>query len=160
MLENQPAITARSVKGRLQLNFERQIGSESTILKIKAQQPPLRVVRAFPLEYGGALVHLHNVSGGVLSGDQLELEAQVGPQAQAQLTGTSATRIYRSRGQHLIAQQSTVLEVAEGGLLEYLAEPLIPFAGSRYYQETVIRLAPDAGLFYWETVTPGRTARG
>lgn len=46
----------------------------------------------------------------------------------------------------------------EGGLLEYLPDLLIPYAGSRYRQETTIDLAPAAGLFYWEMVAPGRVA--
>ena len=37
---------------------------------------------------------------------------------------------------------------------------MIPFAGARYRQETTIELADGAGLFWWETVAPGRTARG
>jgi len=45
-------------------------------------------------------------------------------------------------------------------LLEYLPDPLIPFAGSRYQQHTHIDLAYDAGLFWWETITPGREAHG
>jgi urease accessory protein len=45
-------------------------------------------------------------------------------------------------------------------LLEYLPDPLIPFAGSRYRQRTHIELASDAGLFWWETIAPGREARG
>ena len=44
-------------------------------------------------------------------------------------------------------------------MLEYLPDPLIPFAGSRYHQHTHIDLAPDAGLFWWETIAPGREAR-
>lgn len=37
---------------------------------------------------------------------------------------------------------------------------MIPFAGARYQQRTHIQLAPGAGLFYWETISPGRIARG
>jgi urease accessory protein len=49
--------------------------------------------------------------------------------------------------------------VEEGGLLEYLPDPIIPFAGSRYIQRSCIELASNAGLFWWETLAPGRTAR-
>ena len=35
-------------------------------------------IRAFPQANGGALVHLHNVSGGVLAGDRLLLQIAVG----------------------------------------------------------------------------------
>ncbi len=151
---------AASVKGKLDLGFEYEPASGQTGFRLHQQQPPLRVVRAFPLDDGSSLVHLHNLSGGVLGGDRLELKVKVGPMAKAQLTGTSATRIYRSRGEQTTATQLNEIRVEEGGLLEFLAEPLIPFAGSRYRQETRIELAPGAGLFWWETITPGREAKG
>ena len=51
----------------------------ATRVDITAQRPPLRVVRGFQQEDGSALVHLHNISGGVLGGDQLTLFADVAP---------------------------------------------------------------------------------
>lgn len=146
--------------GKLDLRFEYDLARGQTRFKLLEQQPPLRVVRAFDLAEGGALVHLHNLSGGVLGGDHLELNVEVAPGAHAQLTGTSATRVYRSRGEGLTANQLTEVRVGENGLLEFLAEPVIPFAGSRYRQQARIELAPGAGLFWWETVAPGREAKG
>ena len=124
------------------------------------QRPPLKVIRAFAQPDGGALVHLHNISGGVLGGDHLQVEIEVGAQATVQLTSTSATRIYRSRADVPCAQQITRAHVQAGGLLEYLPDPLIPFAGARYRQETEITLEEDAGLCWWETLAPGRVASG
>jgi len=121
--------------------------------------PPLKVVRAFPIPDGGALVHLHNVSGGVLGGDQLTLAVTIGPHAYAQLTSTSATRIYQCRPGLPASTQTSQIHIAQGGLLEYLPDPVIPFAGSQYVQHTHIELAPGAGLFWWEILAPGRTAR-
>lgn len=150
----------QSVNGHLRLRFiydqERQLTSLTTCEHI----PPLRVVHAFPLVNGGTLLHLHNLSGGVLGGDQLSLIIEVGPDAHAQLTTTSATRIYRHRSARSSACQSCHVRIQKGGLLEYLPDQLIPFAGSRYQQSTRIELAEDAGLFWWETIAPGRLARG
>lgn len=148
------------VEGRLHLRFEHQPESARTVLASCVQQAPLRIVRAFPIADGAALVHLHNVSGGVLGGDRLELNVEVGARARVQLTTTGATRLYRSRAGRAPAMQYTSIRVEEDGLLEYLPDPLIPFAGSRYCQETRIELAAGAGLFWWETVAPGRDARG
>lgn len=148
------------VWGRLQLRFDYDRERQLTRLAVCEQQAPLQVIRAFPLSGGGALVHLHNVSGGVLGGDRLDLAAEIGPGAHAQLTSTSATRVYRSRPEMPPALQSNIIAVQEGALLEYLPDPLIPFAGSRYHQRTHIKLAEDAGLFWWEILAPGRVARG
>ncbi len=105
-------------------------------------------------------MHLHNLSGGVLAGDQLRLDVITGAHCNVQLTTTSATRIYRSRPQTPMARQSSHIQVKAGGLLEYLPDPVIPFAGSRYQQHTTIELDTDAGLFWWEMLAPGRTAHG
>ncbi len=135
-------------------------GEQHTRLHVREQKPPLKVIRAFPIDAGGALVHLHNISGGVLGGDALSLSVHVGQNAYAQLTSTSATRLYRSQTDTESASQTNTISVEEDGLLEYLPDPLIPFAGSRYRQHTSIELSHNAGLFWWETIAPGRLAKG
>lgn len=149
----------RGVQSRLALAFEHTPGDSRTRMRPLHQEMPQRVVRAFAGADGMAVTHLHNLSGGVLGGDQLQLEVNVGPQAQAQLTTTGATRVYRHRPGPDASQQ-TILRVGRDGLLEYLPDPLIPFAGARYQQQVAIELAEGAGLFYWEMVTPGREASG
>lgn len=147
-------------RGQLRLHFTHDETERQTRLHIREQQPPLQVIRAFPLTTGGVLVHLHNVSGGVLGGDQLALDVEVGAEAHVQLTSTSATRLYRSRSATSHARQTTSIKVGNNALLEYLPDPLIPFAGSCYQQQTHIDLEAGAGLFWWETVAPGRVAKG
>jgi urease accessory protein len=154
-----PARTER-VRARLALDFEYSIQGGKTILAATQQQPPLRVVRAFPLEDGAALVHLHNVSGGLLGGDALELEIRVGAGAQAQITTTGATRIYRPKPDALPATQTTAISVGDNAVLEYVPDSLIPFTGARFAQRTAIQLASGSGLFWWEIVAPGREASG
>lgn len=153
-----PLLSAHPFEGRLSLCFEDDCETGQTRLTTCEQQPPLKVVRAFPAKGGEALVHLHNLSGGVLGGDKLELTVEVGAGAAAQLTSTGATRLYRSRREVAPAMQRNRIRVGENALLEFLPDPLIPFAGSRYRQETTIELAQGAGLFWWETVAPGREA--
>jgi urease accessory protein len=154
-----PARPTGSQRMRGQLDLRFTAVREQTRLFVAAQQPPLQVVRAFPLPAGATLVHLHNIAGGVLGGDHLTTTIALGPQAQAQLTTTGATRIYRSRD-HTPATQITSAQVAEGGLLEYLPDATIPFAGAVYDQTTRIELGPDAGLCWWEILAPGREAYG
>lgn len=155
----QPTKTER-LRARLAVEFERSVPDGHTILAASLQQPPLRVVRAFPQEDGAALVHLHNVSGGLLGGDALELSVRVGAAAQAQITTTGATRLYRPRRDAADATQRIEIVVGENALLEYVPDPLIPFAGARFAQWTHIRLQSGAGLFWWEIVAPGREASG
>ncbi len=100
------------------------------------------------------------MSGGVLAGDQLILDINVGPSASAQVTSTSATRLYRHREGREDSSQCVMIRVGEGGLLEYLPDPVIPFAGARHNQRTTVGLEHGATLFWWDVLAPGRLAAG
>jgi urease accessory protein len=144
------------LSGALHLTLRHDAARNRTILSGNEERPPLRVLRAFHRDDGSALVHLHNVSGGVLGGDHLDLRIALGPASDAQITTTGATRVYRCRDGAASAVQSMRLSVADGGSLEYLPDPVIPFAGSRYAQHTRVELGRDSTLYWWETFAPGR----
>ena len=147
------------MKARLELRFARGHGGD-TRLAVTEQQPPWRVLRAFPIEDGGALAHLQNVSGGVLAGDQLEMEIHVAAGAIAQVTTTGATRLYRHRAGAEDSSQQTRIHVGAEACLEYLPDMTIPFAGARHQQSTSVYLEPGANFFWWEVLAPGRQAMG
>lgn len=123
------------------------------------QDPPWKVVRAFR-QGGETLIHLNNVSGGVLGGDRLALEVVVEAGAAAQITTTGATRLYRHRSGACDSEQISTFRIGEEARLEYLPDPLIPYAQSRHRQRSTIHLAAGASLFWWETLAPGRQAAG
>jgi urease accessory protein len=122
-----------------------------------SHEPPWKVVREFPGDYGSTLVHLHNVSGGLLSGDQLAASIELGEACEAQITSTGSTRIYKSKEHGRPASQEFRATIERGAILEYLPDSIIPFAGSRYKQRSTYELFDDAGLFAWEIVAPGRS---
>ena len=158
----QPRTTAAPprVEASLALDFARDAATGRTVLSASVQEPPLRVVRAFALDDGSALAHLHNVSGGLLGGDRLSLAVNIGADASVQLTTTGATRIYRPRKGAPPTTQTNQIRVGENALLEYVPDAIIPFAGARFAQRSRIDLAPGAGLFWWEVIAPGREASG
>jgi urease accessory protein len=159
--EISPDISARNrARASLRLNFSQDSASGQTFLADSFQEAPLKVVRAFTLQDGTALAHLHNVSGGLLGGDRLALQVSLASGTKAQLTTTGATRIYRNREGFSATTQCNAISVGEGSLLEYLPDATIPFAGARYLQKTSIELAAGAGMFWWEIFAPGREARG
>ena len=108
----------------------------------------------------GPLVHLNNVSGGVLAGDRLALDVEVQAGAAAQITTTGATRLYRHRAGATDSEQYARFSVGDAALLEYLPDAVIPYAGSRHVQRTEIRLGRGSTLFWWEVLAPGRLAAG
>ena len=149
----------RRLSANLRLSFERR-ESRGTVLCASSQEPPLRVIRGFARKDGSSLAHLHNVSGGLLGGDRLSLDVDLAASAEAQLTTTGATRIYRSAPDAAPTEQHNRINVGERALFEYLPDAIIPYAGVRFRQHSEIHLAQGAGLFWWEVLAPGREARG
>jgi urease accessory protein len=146
-------------QAELHLSFERAT-SGSTIVRVKRQEPPWRVVRGFPTPSGETLAHIHNLSGGILDTDSLACRIELGEYAQAQVTTTGATRVYRSRSACRTAAQHCEVELREGSYLEYVPDQLIPYAGSRFEQMISIKLSRSASFMWWERVAPGREASG
>jgi urease accessory protein len=133
-----PPFARNSPVHQLNLRFD---GS----LRIIQQDPPWKVIRAF-----GPLVHLHNVSGGILAGDHLSLNVEAA--APMLITTTGATRLYRHREGAADSRQDLHFSIADSATLEYLPDPLIPFAGSRHSQRTSISLGRNSTLIWWEVL--------
>jgi urease accessory protein len=141
----------------LHLDFEADHAG-GTILRVQQQQPPWRVVRGFRTPSGETLAHVHNLSGGILDTDSLSWQVDVGPRAQAQVTSTGATRVYRSRSPDRRASQHLRMNVAADAYLEYLPDQLIPFAGSRFDQTARVEIEQGGSLIWCDRVAPGREA--
>lgn len=157
-IDERTAAAPRNLRAGLDLEFRDVDGV--TELSHSAYQAPLQVVRGFTQADGSALAHLHNVSGGLLGGDELSLRVRAGESARVMLTTTGATRVYRPRCDAPAAKQINDVSVARHGLLEYVPDQIIPYSGARFSQRTTVRLAENAGLFWWEVLAPGREAHG
>ena len=144
---------------QLHLSFE-VADTGATILRVKQQQPPWRVIRGFPAPSGETLAHVHNLSGGILDSDELNIQLDLEAGAQAQVTSTGATRVYRSRSAQGLARQHINVNVAAGAYLEYLPDQLIPFAGARFEQSAHVELQHGASFIWWDRIAPGREASG
>src|SRR5215471_17067278 len=105
---------------KLWLEFSRS--GAGTRLRVRQQDAPWRVLRGFPNGGGETLAHLNNISGGILDTDDLHLRVDVQPGAQAQITSTGATRLYRSRSDALQARSTTEVEAGEDALVEYVPD--------------------------------------
>jgi urease accessory protein len=148
----------RNPVSRLALKFT--LDDDVSRMAVLAQEPPWRAIRAFQNSQRQALVHLHNVSGGLLAGDALELSIHARPATRVQVTSVGATRIYRTPPKKSAARLSTHIRVDDGAMLEYLPDVIIPFSGSRFSQSTTVALGGNAGFIGWETVAAGRIASG
>lgn len=149
---------------RLQLRFERSGGR--TRLAHRRHEGPLLVQRVFHpegaatadgrpkghvAEEGRAAepchVYLIHPPGGVVGGDQLQLDVAVAAQAHALLTTPAAGKFYRCNG-GARARVTQSLEI--DGVLEWLPQENIFYPGCMVELRTVARLGATARFIGWE----------
>jgi len=99
------------------------------------------------------------LGGGLVAGDRLELDIQVGPGARACVGSQSSTKGYPRLADRR-CQWTTRAEVAPGGLLVLAPDPVQAFAGAHFTQRQEFRLAPHSGLVLLDWFTAGRSACG
>jgi urease accessory protein len=134
---------------------------DRTRLAAVLSRPPLQVLRAAytePALPDLAAVTICSPAGGVLQGDRLRMEIRVEAGARLRLDTQSATRIYATP--EVGATAEIVLRVGDGAFLEYVPDPLIPYAAASYRQESLWEVDGSATLVVGEVVAAGREARG
>lgn len=144
--------------GKLKIVFrKRQDGR--TALAEQYFKLPLQILPAhYQDEDGTAFVYMLNPSGGILQHDLLITDITVEKDARAYVTTPSANKFYRMDDGFATIENR--LEVAEGGVLEYMPEHNVPFAESKTFQVTEIFLKRDSTLIFNDMFTSGRLARG
>ena len=141
--------------GTLALDFERR--GDATVLTGCRFTLPLQVLTPVALADAAAVVSILNPTGGLVGGDRLHLDVNVGAGAHACLTTPSATKVYRTAGE--IAVQEARLRVGADAILEWVPDHTIPFAGSAFRQSLAVDLASGARLILVDAFAAGRVAR-
>ena len=143
-------------RGELQLDYRSEQGRT---LCHDRHSGPLRVLQ--PLYPEGAGICHHVVvhpPGGVVGGDELDLQATLGAGSHALITTPGATRFYRSEG--AIALQQATLTVAGGARLEWLPMEAIAYSGCLARNRVRAHLAPGAEMIGWDLLALGLPASG
>jgi urease accessory protein len=107
---------------------------------------------------GPAICHhvLVHPPGGIVAGDRLELEVELGEGAQALLTTPGATRFYRSEGAP--GTQQVRLRLAAGARLEWLPQETLAYSGCAAENRIEMALEPGAQLLGWDLLALGLPA--
>ena len=143
--------------GRLAVEYVRQ-GDRTVFGRTSCETPWHLLPPIYLDDSGSAYTLLMNPSGGLVGGDHLSIDVSVGPQAHVLISTPSANRVYRSLNQDAV--QDVRIEVGEGGILEWMPEHTIPFAGSRFRQCIHAKLGAGATLVLWDAIASGRIAHG
>ena len=118
---------------------------------------PLRILASLYPE-GDAVCHnvLVHPPGGVVGGDTLAIDIDVGAGAHALVTSAGATRFYRSVGEP--ATQTVRARVADGARLEWLPLETIAYSGCEVENRATFDLAPTAQAIGWDVLALGLPA--
>jgi urease accessory protein len=152
-VDRRPLVEAHD-PGRGSLGVVR-CGGRSVVSRAYATSP-LRLLT--PINHGpGAWVFTSTFGGGLVDGDRLALEIDVGDHAMALVSTQASTKIYRSpRG-----TVSTIdTRIGRDALLVMLPDPVVCFAASRYRQGQRFDLADGGNLVLLDWITAGRRAAG
>lgn len=146
-------------EARLTLGFTDDNGV--TRLTDRRHFGPLRVQKALYPEHPSVchaiLIH---PPGGVVGGDRLQIDVDLGERANALITTPGAAKWYKANRNGLISQQQVKLRAAAGAALEWLPQETIFFNRAQVRLEHHVELAADARYIGAEILCFGRTASG
>lgn len=151
-----PSPTPAGWHAELRLGYERR--GDATVLAERRRRGPLALQRSFYPEGGVCHNYLLHPPGGLVGGDRVQVEVELGPGAHALVTTPGAAKLYRSAGPAATVQQT--LQLAPTATLEWLPQENILFRDARAAMRTEVRLADDSRFFGWELHCLGRPASG
>jgi urease accessory protein len=151
------AAGAAPSEARLTLGFTDDNGV--TRLTDRRHFGPLRVQKALYPEHPSVChaVIIHP-PGGVVGGDQLRIDIDLGAQTNALITTPGAAKWYKANGH--VSRQQVGLSVAAGAALEWLPQETIFFNQAHVMLDHHVALAADARYIGTEILCFGRTASG
>ncbi|MEO6097964.1 MAG: urease accessory protein UreD [Fibrobacteria bacterium] len=120
--------------------------------------PPIKFINPRP-QHGICQVYVSNYGGGLVDGDAIAMSVECLPGSRVYLGTQSSTKVYKSEGKGGCSQE-TIGTVHANALAVVCADPVVPFAGSRYRQTQTWEVHPEADLILFDWLQPGRAARG
>jgi urease accessory protein len=132
------------------------VAGESTVTSSYATSP-LKLLTPRP-RGRSAWIYTSSFGGGLVAGDQTQLDLTLGPGTCCFLGTQASTKIYRNP-RLLPCGHRTRAIVGAGASLIFAPDPVQPFASSTYVQRQEFRLSAGASLALVDWFSSGRAAR-
>ena len=142
--------------GELKLAFAQQ--NDRTVMAESFFRVPLQVMKPRYDVSGCACVYLLSPTGGVVQGDDYQIQVTLAANTHATLTTQAATKVYAMP--HQGATQSMWGRVGQDAIFEYLPDSTILFRDANFSQDISLFLERGATVALQEIVMPGRLVRG
>jgi urease accessory protein len=147
----------RGWRASLALGFERR-GDRTTLVRREHEGPLMVQKPLYPRGPGVCEAIVLHPPGGIVGGDSLAIDIELGTACEAVLTTPGATKWYRSGG--TAASQSVNIRLAERAHLDWLPREQIVFDGALARSNLDVRLLAGSSCLGWEVTCLGRCARG
>lgn len=143
---------------RASLSLQHRLDESGRCVVRHEHDGPLRVLHALYPE-GPAICHqvVIHPPGGIVGGDQLDIQLQLEGGAHALVTTPGATRFYRCEG-GLLGQQTVRARLADGARLEWVPGETIAYTGCDAHNALSLDLAPSAQALVWDVLALGLPA--
>lgn len=137
------------------LYIETQVVNGRTVLSDCYFTAPFKITNPF---YNGnaAEIMIMMASAGILAGDSLSIELNIGAGSNVRITGQSYTKLFKMENSS--AEQNVRITVGENACLHYMPCPVIPFKGSNFTATTDVKLCPNSKFIMQDILSCGRTA--
>ena len=156
-----------SWEGNCFLNFFNNKSSfgkdDKTIFKSKFTSP-YKLLKCIYDKEGRCILPILHTAGGLVGGDLLEFEANIGINSKVLLTTSSAQKVYGSVGRSKInpkgsfSSQTTKINILGNSHLEYLPQETIVFANGLYSQEFKIKISDKSSFLFTDLTRLGRSS--
>ena len=132
-------------------------------------QYPLKLITPAPSRVDDTLVHtvyLLTYGGGLVAGDQIDLNVTVESGTKLVLLTQGSTKLFKAPGRDTLSRQRMTVDLAPGAALCYLPDPVQPFERSCFEQRQIYNiLCPEeeavrGSLCVLDWVSNGRPANG
>jgi urease accessory protein len=152
VLAERPVIAPGQAKLEVEMVFR-----QSAVTSAVASSPMKLLT---PVARGQSVwAYTSSFGGGLVAGDQTQLEIKISGGARCFFGTQSSTKVYRNPAA-LPCDHSTRAAIDGNSLLVFAPEPVQAFADSHYHQRQEFHLSPTAGLVLLDWFSAGRTARG
>jgi urease accessory protein len=150
------SVPAEVVPGRAALEVQ-SVQGLSAVTSLFATSPMKLLT---PVARGPSVwAYTSSFGGGLVAGDQTQLEIRLGAKARCFLGTQASTKIYRNPSGKPCSH-TTRATIGPGAFLAFVPDPIQAFAEARYQQEQTFHLSSDASLVMVDWLTAGRAARG
>ena len=134
---------------------------DKTYLTDIYNEVPAKILRELyydPYLPGLPYILFMNPTGGIVQGDRYFYKIQLKEGAEAFITDTMATKVYKMDLNYASKQVEVYLE--KNSRLEFLPRETMTFIDSRWHQRIVFHVSEGAKMLYCEIFCPGRVERG